>query len=157
MSPVGEQEETMAVEHKEYGRVRVFTAKSLEAFAQLENWTVPLERLQLDLRMSSGGEGFLQEDGGVDSDQDVDLDWKADDGLEKLQVKIQCCGSRSINSEVLFRIRILPIHQRIEENLRKSSIFIIFNYLLPSWIIKFFSLHRSGYVSQDRLRVEQEI
>jgi hypothetical protein len=102
MSPVGEQDEAMAVEHKEYGRVRVFTAESLEAFAQLENWTVPLERLQLDVRMSSVGEGFLQEeDGGVDSDQDVDLDWKADlsdDGSEKLQVKIQCCGSGSLIS-----------------------------------------------------------
>ncbi len=101
MSPVGEQEEAMAVEHKEYGRVRVFTAESLEAFAQLENWTVPLERLQLDVRMSSGGEGFLQEDGGVDSVQDVDLDWKADlsdDGSEKLQVKIQYRGSGSIIS-----------------------------------------------------------
>jgi hypothetical protein len=103
MSPVGEQEEVMAVEHQEYGRVRVFTAESLEAFAQLENWSVPLERLQLDLRMSSGGEGFLEEDGGVDSVQDVDLDWKADlsdEGSEKLQVKIQCCGTGSINSEL---------------------------------------------------------
>ncbi len=84
MSPVGEQEEAMAVEHKEYGRVRVFTAESLEAFAQLDNWTVPLERLQLDVRMSAGGEGFLQEE------DSVDLDWKADlsdDGSEKLQVK----------------------------------------------------------------------
>jgi hypothetical protein len=101
MSPVGEQEEAMAVEHKEYGRVRVFTAESLEAFAQLEYWTVPLERLQLDLRMSSGGEGFLEEVDGVDSVQDMDLDWKADlsdDGTEKLQVQIQCCGSGSIFS-----------------------------------------------------------
>jgi hypothetical protein len=101
MSPVGEQEEEMAVEHKEYGRVRVFTAESLEAFAQLENWTVPLERLQLDLVMSSGGEQILQEDDGVDSEQDVDPDWKADlsdDGTEKLQVKIHCCGSGSLFS-----------------------------------------------------------
>jgi hypothetical protein len=98
MSPVGEQEEAMAVEHKEYGRVKVFTAESLEAFAQLENCFVPLERLQLDLRIRSG---FLEEDGGVDSVQDMDLDWKAelsDDGSEKLQVKIQCCGFGSINS-----------------------------------------------------------
>ncbi len=112
----------MAVEHKEYGRVRVFTAESLEAFAQLENWTVPLERLQLDVRMSSGGEGFLQEDDGVDSVQDVDLDWKAelsDEGSEKLQVKIKFCGagSGSINSElrIRLRIRILHNHQRFEE------------------------------------------
>ncbi len=94
MSPVSEQEDAMAVEHKEYGRVRVFTAESLEAFAQLDNWTVPLERLQLDLRMSSVEEGFLQEDGGVNSVHDVDPDWKADssdEGSEKLQVKIQCC------------------------------------------------------------------
>jgi hypothetical protein len=104
MSPVGEQDEAMAVEHQEYGRVRVFTAESLEAFAQLDNWTVPLERLQLDVRMSSIGERFLQEEDGVDSVQDVDLDWKADlsdEGSEKLQVKIQCCGTGSKkNSEL---------------------------------------------------------
>jgi hypothetical protein len=101
MSPVGEQEEAMEVEHKEYGRVRVFGAESLEAFAQLDNWTVPLERLQLDVRMSSGDERLLQEDGGVDSVQEGDSDWKAelsDDGSLKLQVKIQCCGSGSIIS-----------------------------------------------------------
>jgi hypothetical protein len=119
MSPVGEQEEVMAVEHKEYGRVRVFSAESLEAFAQLKNWTVPLERLQLDVRMSSGGERLLQEDGGVDSVQEGDLDWKADlsdDCSEKLQVKIQCCGSGSLISEfwIRFRIRILHNHQRFE-------------------------------------------
>jgi hypothetical protein len=122
MSPVGEQEEAMAVEHKEYGRVRVFAAESLEAFAQLANWTVPLERLQLDVRMSSGGERFLEEEDGVDSVQDVDLDLNADlsdEGSEKLQVKIQCCGPRSepLNSvlRIRFRIRILPIHQISEE------------------------------------------
>jgi hypothetical protein len=101
MSPVGEQEEAMAVEHKEYGRVRVFTSESLEAFAQLENWTVPLERLQLDVHMSSGGERLLEEVDGVDSVQDVDLDLNADwsdEGSEKWQVKIQCCGSGSIIS-----------------------------------------------------------
>jgi hypothetical protein len=109
ISPVGEQEEAMAVEHKEYGRVRVFTAESLEAFAQLDNWTVPLERLQLDLRMSSGCERFLQEDVGVDSVQDMDLDWKTDssnDSSEKLQVKIQSYGSGSINSELRIWFRI---------------------------------------------------
>jgi hypothetical protein len=117
MSPAGEQEEAMAVEHQEYGRVRVFTAESLEAFAQLENWTVPLERLQLDLRMSSGGEAFLEEEDGVDSVQDVDLDLNADlsdEVSEKLQVKIQCCGTGSVNSElrIWFRTGSFPIHPK---------------------------------------------
>jgi hypothetical protein len=36
------------VDHKECGKVRLFTAESVEAFNQLDNWTVELARFPVD-------------------------------------------------------------------------------------------------------------